>query len=706
MMLKKTRVFYLLFISSFFLIHCQSDSTRSIPGTVAFLDVNVVPMDSERILEHQTVIIRNGKIETIGSFQEIEIPGNATQIDGSGRYLMPGLVDMHAHIEHEDAMILFLANGVTTVRNLWGCPKHLTWKKRILMGELTGPSIYTAGTLVDGPPGSWDDSIILENPEDAEKFVIDQKEKGYDFIKVYYLKKEPFYALLAAAHEHNIPVIGHVSDDVGLEDVLTSGQYSIEHLDGYWMSLESDNSPFRGKYVDSHSYLMKWNYIDETKMPDVAALTKSSGIWNCPTLVVYQRDASPAEADSFYALPEMKYMDPVSLASWDPTTYFMTMNRTDEEWEAIGKEFPVLIKLTGHLHKAGAKILLGTDTPNPFVVPGFSVHTELQNFIKAGMSPYEAIKTGTYNAAECLASLDKFGTVQTGKQADLILLEDNPLEDVKNVTCRCGVMVRGQWFSEDDLQDKLEKIASSYLAPRERFTDIPPIASENEQVAQGNYVLAYNDVPFGEERYALFANTDGTYELISQTITDRPFAAKTITRVQLDSLYQCVDIAYENETSTGQNLLRYTRLNELLKIEGILEGNERILKEATASAEELISPPTAAVCVSSVPVFSSYVQFTEKLRTLSVGDSLMVVNKSLQLHFPFNILEESIKIRRLNDSERSYSDDAIPVRVYEFIASSPNVEINSVLSTDLNGHLVVLEIEQQIGILSFTLVTR
>jgi hypothetical protein len=705
-MQKTISALFLILILPLLIINCQSDSTKNTFKPVAYLDVNIVPMDSERILGHQTVMIRNGEIEKIGSFQEIEIPEDALKINGRVKYLMPGLVDMHTHVEHEDALILFLANGVTTVRNMWGYPKHLIWKKRILAGELTGPSIFTAGSLVDGPPGIWDDSFILDNPDEAEKFVIDQKEKGYDYIKVYYLQKEPFYALLAAAKKHNIPVIGHVSDDVGLEDVLTSGQYSIEHLDGYWMSLESDNSPFRGKFIDYHSYLMKWKYMDETKMPAVAALTKSSGIWNCPTLVVCQRNASPAEADSFYALPEMKYMDPVSLASWDPRTYFITMNRTDEEWKAIGKEFPILVKLTGHLHKAGAKLLLGTDTPNPFVVPGFSIHTELQNFVKAGMTPYEAIKTGTYNAAECLGELDKFGTVQTGKQADLILLEDNPLEDVANITHRCGVMVRGQWFSEEDLRDKLEKIVSSYSPPQNRFADIPPIASLNEQGEQGKYELTYNDIPFGEEKYALFAKTNDNFELISQTVTDRPYATKTFVKMQLDSSYNCLDIEYENITSTGQIVLRFSRLYDSLKIEGALEGNERIFKNVTISAEEQIRPPASSVCVSSVPVIASYLQYKEKLQSLNIGNSLMVVNKSLQLHFPFNILEESIKIQRLTDSERQFSDDITAVHVYKFITTSPNDLINSVLSTDQNGYIVSLEIKQQIGILSFNLVNH
>jgi len=685
---------------------CQSDTTQNIHKPIAFLDVNIVPMDSERIIEHQTVIIYNGKIENIGSSQEIEIPRDAIEIDGRGKYLMPGLVDMHAHIEHEDALILFLANGVTTVRNMWGSPKHLIWKKRILAGELTGPSIYTAGTLADGPPGIWDESIVLENPKEAEKFVVDQKEKGYDFIKVYYLQEGPFYALLTAARKHNIAVIGHVSDDVGLERVLTSGQYSIEHLDGYWMSLEAENSPYRGKYIDYHSYLMKWNYIDKAKMPTVAALTKSSGIWNCPTLIVPQRNASPADADSFYALPEMKYMDPVSLASWDPTTYFVTMNRTDEEWDAISKEFSILVKLTGHLHKSGAKLLLGSDTPNPFVVPGFSIHSELQNFINAGMSPYEAIKTGTYNAAECLGKLDKFGTIQIGKQADLILLEDNPLTDVANITNRCGVMIRGQWFSEDDLQAKLEKIASSYSSPKNRFADIPPIMSKNEPVQEGRYELIYNGVPFGEERYVLFANKNGRFELISQTVTDRPYATKTHVNMQLDHAYNCSEIEYENQTSTGKNLLRLTCSDNSLKIVDTLEEYEEIYKNITISKNVIICPPMASVSVSSVPVLSSYLQFTERLKSLSIGDSSIVVKNSLQFNFPFKILEETIKIYRLKDSGRQIIEDTMPIRVYRFIVTSPNVSINSILSTDLKGHIVSLEIEQQIGILGFNIVNH
>ena len=399
----------------------------------------------------------------------------------------------------------------------------------------------------------------------------------------------------------------------------------------------------------------------------------------------------------------MKYMDPVSLASWDPTKYFVTMKLSNQEWEARAKMFPTLLKLTGHLHKAGAKLVLGTDTPNPFVVPGFSVHTELNNFVKAGMSPYEAIKTGTCNAAVCLGALSEFGTIQTGKRADLILLKDNPLEDVANITHRCGVMVRGQWFSEDELQGKLKNITSSYSLPRSRFDNIPPIDSKGGMIQQGEYELTYNSVPFGEERYALFAGKNGGYTVISQTVTDRPYATKTLVNMRLDSTKFCTDIEYKNQTSTGKNLLTITRAINSIKIMGTLEGNEQIIKNIAISREEIISPPRASVCVSSVPVLASYIQLIRKMERLNVGDSFIVVNRSMQLNYPFNVQEESIKVERIKDDKSKYLEKILDVRVFNLSVTSPNAKIQSVLSIDANGRLVSLEIKQQIGVLAFNL---
>lgn len=702
------RLFCITILVTLSVIPCNGQEKQAAgnPNSFAFINVNVVPMDQERIIGNQTVVIKGERIESIGLSDDIEVPSEALIINGVGKYLMPGLVDMHVHIEHEDALALFIANGVTTVRNMWGTSAHLVWKERISQGEIVGPTIYTAGPIIDGPPGIWNSSLVLDQPERAEQLVAEQKAMGYDFIKVYYLEKEPFNALIAAASKYDMPVIGHASDDVGMEGVLASGQHTIEHLDGYWKMLEADDSPYRSNTFDYHSYLMTWNHIDEKKMPAAASLTESSGVWNCATLVVYQRNASPAEAESLYALPEMRYMDQVSRASWDPTRYFATKFMTEEEWAADHKTYPTLTKFTGYLHRAGARLLLGTDTPNPFVVPGFSIHTELQNFVKAGMSPYEAIKTGTYNAADCLAKLDKFGTVAVGKRADLILLNENPLEDVANIAHRAGVMVRGRWFSEAELQKNLEKIVASYTPPPNRFAHLPPIDSRAELVLKRQYELKYNDIPFGEERYVMYSLDNGTHELISQTVTDRPYLTKTTATMLLDSSFFCNDIEYVCETSTGNNQVRLVRSNDLLKITGTLKGGAQIKKQKPISDGEILSPPRVSVCVSSVPIIASYLQLNRHLQSMEVGDSLEIRNASFQLVLPFEISEESFIVKREADAKKQVGSSIIPIRVYSFDIASSDNSIHTTLSTDLEGQIVSLEIEQQIGILSFNRMNR
>jgi len=676
------------------------------PDVTAFANVNVVPMNKDTVLENYTVVVDDGKIASAAPVDEIVIPENARVIDGTGRFLMPGLVDMHVHLEHEDALTLFLANGVTTVRNMWGTASHLVWRERINNGEIVGPTIYTAGPIIDGPPGIWDGSVVFDNPDSAEQLVIDHIQNGYDFLKVYYLKEGAFKALIAAAKKHDIPVIGHASDDVGQEGVLFSGQHSIEHLDGYWKMLEADDSPYRRDDFDYHSYIMTWNYIDESKMPAAASLTKQSGIWNCPTLVVYERDASHVVADSLYSLPEMRYMDPVSLASWDPTTYFATMRRTDEEWEANNNTYPELTKLTGYLHRAGARLLLGTDCLNSFVVPGFSVHNELQNFIRAGLTPYEAIRTGTYNVAECLGALDEFGTIAPSLRADLILLEDNPLEDIKNLTNRVGVMVRGRWFPEKDLHGRLEEIVSSYVPPKDRFEGVAPIESKGEPILSAHYEFRYNEISFGEERLRLFSLDGNRYELISQTVTDRPYLTQTSVSMALDSSLMCDHIEYLNETSTGNNSLEFDLEDDSLYVGGRLKGDVKLDQRRFLAQNEFMNPPRAGVCVSDVPVMASFVQFGGDLLDLDVGDSAIISNISHQLSLPYDFVEETVVIKRLPDSEKMQDDEVDSLRMYSYDVSLPHAAIHSELATDEEGTVVSLKVEQQIGNLSVQLVNK
>ncbi len=458
---------------------------------VAFINVNVVPMDGEHVLEGQTVLIRGGYIEAVGPVGELLVPQDALRIDGEGKYLLPGLADMHVHLWNEDHMILFLANGVTTVRNMWGAPLHLRWREQIDSGELLGPAIYTAGPLMDGSPPSWDGSTVIETREEAHRAVAEQKDAGYDFIKVYgRLSAEAYDALVTAAAEHGMPVAGHVPIAVGLNGVLAAKQASIEHLGGYVAATLAEDSPLLRSGSSSggpsgiaarvakrilDGEISFSDVYDEAKIAAVVAATREAGVWNVPTLVVFQY-ISVEEAADLLGRPEMRYVDPGTIASWVPSEDVSSeTTRYLRVWNEAKRQ---RVKT---LHDAGARLLLGSDTPNPFVAPGFSIHQELQNLVDSGLTPYESIKAGTHDAAEFLDALDLFGTISPGKRADLILVNGNPLDDVANVARRSGVMVRGRWLTEDELRSRLEELADSYGAPNAQFASMSILSFAIEQ---------------------------------------------------------------------------------------------------------------------------------------------------------------------------------------------------------------------------------
>jgi imidazolonepropionase-like amidohydrolase len=412
------------------------------PAVVAFINVNVVPMDRDRILPQQTVIVRADRISEIGPVDTTDIPEGALRIDGRDKYLMPGLVDMHVHLMRQDIeyrLILFITNGVTAIRDMWGTEYYLRLRDKIKKGKLIGPTIYTTGPIIDGSPPIWPTSIGVETPEQAAQAVAEHKKAGYDFIKVYSrLSVECYDAIIEAADKHGMPVVGHVPWAVGLEHALAAGQHSVEHLDGYFTFL------LRG--------LKRQQQIDETKIRRIAQATREAGTWNCVTLVVFQKGSgmSSEEAEQERKLAYMKYVSPFLKLRWKP-------RRSEEPNHSL--KMSNRKRVTKALHDAGARILLGTDTPNPYVIAGFSIHQELQNLVDAGLTPYEAIKAGTRDAAECLGELDEFGTISAGLRADLVLMEGNPLEDVGNAAKRIGVMARGRWFPQSELQAMLDALA-------------------------------------------------------------------------------------------------------------------------------------------------------------------------------------------------------------------------------------------------------
>jgi hypothetical protein len=292
-----------------------------------FVGVTVVGMTrSAESVPDQTVVVQGGQIQAVGARAEVVIPRDAVRIDGAGKFLLPGLADMHVHLEHFDdpaILNLFLVNGVTTVRNMDGRPRILDWKKQIEEGTLTGPAIYTAGPLLDGDPPLRSDNMVVRNAAEARSAVMDQKSAGYDFIKVYTnLSAEAYEAVVATAWEQDMPVAGHVPTAVGLKRAM-SGQASIEHLGDYAEAVEADDSPFRNGNQWFKRFLGM--PVDRMKAALVGKEQARQGAWTVPTLVQADRELAPADqVRRWTAAPEAAYIPAAIRAAWEEQTRRVT----------------------------------------------------------------------------------------------------------------------------------------------------------------------------------------------------------------------------------------------------------------------------------------------------------------------------------------------------------------------------------------------
>lgn len=434
---------------------------------LAFVDVSVVPMDANHVLEHQTVLIRGDRIAALGPSASTAVPDGATRIDGHGQWLMPGLVDMHVHLNDAEDGTLYVANGVTSIRNMWGTLDTLATRADYAAGHVLGPTVYTTGPILDGSPVIWPGSVAIDDAEEAEQEVSAEKAAGYDLVKVYTrLGKEAYLGILAAAKKQGLRVVGHVPDAVGLEGVLAAGsQESIEHLTGYLMAVQEQDSPALGKGEFGPNSRLVVAHVDESKLAEVVRRSKAAGVWNCVTQVMTENFAALDDHEALLRLPGVKYLSPEQLASWDPKENFRARDMTAEDFAAEHARAAFNKRLTRALHEAGARLLLGTDTSNPFVIAGFSIHEELALLVEAGLTPFEALRAGTADAAEFMHAELEFGRVAPGMRADLILVDGDPLADVRNAGRASGVVLRGRWLPAAKLQTALEQLAKDRAGP-------------------------------------------------------------------------------------------------------------------------------------------------------------------------------------------------------------------------------------------------
>lgn len=424
----------------------------------AIVQVTVVPMDSDRVLPAQTVIVRAGRIAEVGPANRTVVPPDATVIDGRGRYLMPGLAEMHAHVPPqpaqqqwtEDVLLLLIANGVTFARSMLGAPHHLELRDQAAAGALLSPRLYLSGPSLNGNS--------VRSPEDGRRMVAEQHAAGYDFLKIHPgLDPGRFAAIVETAHALGMPFGGHVSDAVGLGAALAAGQATIDHFDAYLPALVPGDS--------AAPDFFGWNLADDVDMaliPEVAARTAAAGVWNVPTESLIRHVLAPVPGtDELLMREELRYVPPAMVAQWRQARAGVAADRRYDP-ALIERFVAVRAALLRALREAGAGLLLGSDAPQIFNVPGFSIHHELAALVDAGLTPFEALSTGTREVARFLGEDAEMGTVAVGKRADLVLLERNPLADIANTRSVVGVMVSGRWVSRDELDVRLAAIATRY----------------------------------------------------------------------------------------------------------------------------------------------------------------------------------------------------------------------------------------------------
>lgn len=433
------------------------------PGTEGALTalviekVSVARTDRDEVLPDRTVVIIDGWIRRVGPAAEVQLPEGAAVVDGRGRYLVPGMAEMHGHLpgggasapEVEDLLFLYLANGVTLVRGMQGHPAQLSMRDAIEAGELLGPRL-----VVSSPAMGWGNvPSAAEAPVRVRAFA----EAGYDLVKIGEgPEPEVFRALVEAADAAGLPVAGHVPDEVGLQGAFAAGQVTIDHLDNYVEELvpaedRAGIAPLWGVAGVAH-------LAAPERLDPLVRETVEAGVAQVPTMVLWEVFFGARTGDDLRnALPELRYMPRETVEGW--------VRQLASRHAAIGtpEERARVVELRRQafraLHAGGATFLLGTDSPQLFSVPGFQNLREMELWAELGMTPFEILHAGTLAVAEHLGEADIAGSVAEGRRADLLLLESNPLEEINRMAHRAGVVRAGRWIPEEEIQARLEAIA-------------------------------------------------------------------------------------------------------------------------------------------------------------------------------------------------------------------------------------------------------
>ncbi len=445
---------------------------QSTPQPIIIHNVTVINVKDGGLQPHRTVVVRDGKIDEVSDGIIDARTKGVLHVNGTAKYLIPGLWDMHVHAVFGDwfpqareiTLPLLIANGITGIRDMGSDLETLQqWRKEISAGTLVGPRMVISGPMLDGPQPRFPSSIAIKTPEDGRRAVDDLKRRGADFIKLQSLiPRDAVFAIADEARKQGIPFVGHVPDSVRASEMSDAGQKSFEHLIGVF----EGSSPLEDEFLKGSKtetqFLATYDPARATKL--FAQLAKNH-TWQCPTLV-WERGGNLIELSDFDHDARARYVP----AYWKDVTWKRFTRQVMEEFSGddlatrrrfVEKELQVVREM----YKMGVPFLAGTDTPpGVYVFPGFSLHEELQRFVAAGFTPLGALQTATLNPAEFLGMEDRLGTIEKGKLADMVLLDANPLDDIRNTQKIAAVVANGHYFSRQDLDKMLagvEKAAKS-----------------------------------------------------------------------------------------------------------------------------------------------------------------------------------------------------------------------------------------------------
>jgi imidazolonepropionase-like amidohydrolase len=377
-----------------------------------------------------TVVITGDHITDLGEAGKVSVPQGGRVIDAGGKFLIPGLWDMHVHWYSRDTLTLFTANGVTGIRQMFGNSDLFRWRDEIAKGSLQGPRMVVASPIIDGPQPVWPNSISVRDEAEGRKAVKRVKQLGADFVKVYsLLPREAYFGIADEARKQGLPFEGHVPFTVSAAEASDAGQKSIEHLTGVIKTLET---------------------FSDKKETELFAHFIKNGTWQCPTLTVL-RNTAYQDDPNIRNDERLKFIPRQVLGRWGQRM----ANRGDENYANAKRRFQKGVEVIGDMSRAGVPLLAGTDTGNPYCFPGFSLHDELVLLVKAGLTPTESLRAATLNPAKFFGLDQKLGTIEQGKLADLVLLDANPLEDIRNTQRIDAVIMNGRFYDRKALDKML-----------------------------------------------------------------------------------------------------------------------------------------------------------------------------------------------------------------------------------------------------------